>query len=112
MTVVPAETTRPAVLVTGGAGFIGSRLVEALLARGERVRVLDDLSSGSLANLAQVLPDVELLVGDLRDGQLLERAVADAVSAVGEELLMTRTRLPVCISVCVVHCNAFRRSSL
>ena len=54
MTVFAAETTRSPVLVTGGAGFIGSRLVEALVARGERVRVLDDLSSGSRANLAAV----------------------------------------------------------
>jgi UDP-glucose 4-epimerase len=67
MTFFSAETTRPAVLVTGGAGFIGSHLVDALLARGERVRVLDDLSSGSLANLAQALPHVELTVADLRD---------------------------------------------
>lgn len=60
-------------LVTGGAGFIGSHLVEALLARGERVRVLDDLSTGSRANL----PDgVELLVGDVADAALARRAMA------------------------------------
>lgn len=62
-------------LVTGGAGFIGSHLVHALLARGDRVRVLDDLSSGKRENLAEVARDVELVVGDVRD----EAAVAAAV---------------------------------
>ncbi len=51
-------------LVTGGAGFIGSHLCDALLARGTRVRVLDDLSSGRRDNL----PDgIELIVGDVAD---------------------------------------------
>ncbi len=63
------------VLVTGGAGFIGSHLVEALLARGRRVRVLDDLSSGRREFLPDH-PDLEPLVGDLRDPDTLRRAVA------------------------------------
>lgn len=54
-------------LVTGGAGFIGSHLVEALLRQGHRVRVLDNLSSGSRENLASVLPQINLLEGDIRD---------------------------------------------
>jgi UDP-glucose 4-epimerase len=54
-----------AVLVTGGAGFIGSHVVEALAARGEDVVVLDNLSSGKRGNLAD---DVDLVEGDLRDG--------------------------------------------
>jgi UDP-glucose 4-epimerase len=55
-----------AVLVTGGAGFIGSHVAEALLARGEEVVVLDDLSSGKRENL----PDgVELVEGDIREPQ-------------------------------------------
>ncbi|MDF3933881.1 NAD-dependent epimerase/dehydratase family protein, partial [Pseudomonas citronellolis] len=52
------------VLITGGAGFIGSHLADALLARGFRVRVLDDLSTGKRENLAA---EVELLVGDVAD---------------------------------------------
>jgi UDP-glucose 4-epimerase len=53
-----------AVLVTGGAGFIGSHVVEALAARGEDVVVLDDLSSGKRENLSEV---VEFVEGDIRD---------------------------------------------
>ncbi|MBI2466503.1 MAG: SDR family oxidoreductase [Candidatus Rokubacteria bacterium] len=62
-------------LVTGGAGFIGSHLVEALLGRGRRVRVLDDFSSGRREFLPQH-PALELIAGDLRDADTLRRAVA------------------------------------
>ena len=64
-------------LVTGGAGFIGSHLVERLLAEGRHVRVLDDLSSGR----REFLPAharLELLVGDVRDPAMLTRAMAGA----------------------------------
>ena len=61
------------VLVTGGAGFIGSHLVRAILARGDNVRVLDDYSSGSKANLDGV--DVELVVEDIRNEATVKRAV-------------------------------------
>ncbi len=54
-------------LVTGGAGFIGSHLVEALLAHGVRVRVFDNLSTGSLDNLSGSRSAIEFLEGDLRD---------------------------------------------
>ena len=64
-------------LVTGGCGFIGSHLVAALLARGDTVRVLDNLSTGRRANLDALLADVELLEGDLRDPDTVRRAVAD-----------------------------------
>jgi len=66
-------------LITGGAGFIGSNIVEALVRRGERVRVLDDLSTGSLANLVAVQDCVEFMKGDLRDMQVVRRAVEGVV---------------------------------
>jgi UDP-glucose 4-epimerase len=65
-----------ACLVTGGAGFIGSHLVDALLAEGHPVRVLDDLSTGSLDNLAHVLDRVEFIHGDVTDLEAVRAAVA------------------------------------
>jgi UDP-glucose 4-epimerase len=62
-------------LVTGGAGFIGSHLVEALLEEGHDVRVLDDFSTGSLINLANVLGKIEVIGGDLADLDLVRKAV-------------------------------------
>lgn len=61
------------VLVTGGAGFIGSHLVRACLAAGEQVRVFDDLSSGRRENLAEVAADVELAVGGVEDADTLAK---------------------------------------
>jgi UDP-glucose 4-epimerase len=63
------------VLVTGGAGFIGSNLVEALLERGDDVRVLDNFSTGSRANLAALGRDVEVVEGDLRSYERVHTAV-------------------------------------
>jgi len=63
-------------LVTGGAGFIGSHLVEALVERGAHVRVLDDFSTGRRENLAAVADHIELLEGDVADPETAERAVA------------------------------------
>ena len=59
------------ILITGGAGFIGSHLADRLTADGAAVRVLDDLSSGHAENLAT---GAELLVGDVADGETVERA--------------------------------------
>lgn len=62
------------ILVTGGAGFIGSNLVDALVARGYAVRVLDNLSTGKRSNLP-VVEGVELIVGDVADAGTVRRAV-------------------------------------
>lgn len=62
-------------LVTGGAGFIGSHLVEALVARGDRVRVLDNLSTGRMANLEPWQRQIEFIESDLTDAEAVGRAV-------------------------------------
>ena len=63
------------VLVTGGAGFIGSNLVRALLADGHDVRALDNFSTGNRANLLEVNDDIELVEGDLRSYERVHNAV-------------------------------------
>ena len=62
-------------VVTGGAGFIGSHLTDALIAQGHRVRVLDDLSTGKRENLDS---SAELLVGDVSDRALVDRVMKGA----------------------------------
>lgn len=67
--------SKSTVLVTGGAGFIGSHLVEALVRRGQRVRVLDDLSAGSLKNLRAVAERIEFIRGDVRDEKAIRKGL-------------------------------------
>ena len=66
----------PQSLVTGGAGFIGSHLVDGLLARGHQVRVFDDFSSGKRENLRTVAGKVEIIEGTLTDPNRVAQAVA------------------------------------
>jgi UDP-glucose 4-epimerase len=63
-------------LVTGGAGFIGSNIVQALVERDEQVRVLDNFATGRRQNLAGLENRIELIEGDIRDRTVAERAVA------------------------------------
>jgi nucleoside-diphosphate-sugar epimerase len=75
-------------LVTGGAGFIGSSIVRALLERGDEVRVLDNFFSGKRENLAEVAGRIELHEGDVRVEADLERALA------GVELVFHEAAIP------------------
>ena len=77
-----------AYLVTGGAGFIGSHMVEELVRRGERVRVVDSLVTGSLRNLAAVASSVEFIQGDLADAAVARQAVA------GMEYVLHQAAIP------------------
>lgn len=74
-------------LVTGGAGFIGSHLVDALLRRGDRVRVADDLSTGKRDNLAG-FRGVEFLHGDLADAAFARQAT------IGVEYVLHQAAIP------------------
>jgi nucleoside-diphosphate-sugar epimerase len=83
-------------LVTGGAGFIGSHLVEELVARGGEVTVLDNLSTGSLENVSRVRGDIRFVHGSILDPLLVDELVAESETivhlgaAVGVQLIMER----------------------
>lgn len=62
-------------LVTGGAGFIGSNIVEELVRRGQKVRVLDSFITGDIENIRPFLRDIELVRGDIRDNRAVKRAM-------------------------------------
>ena len=66
------------VFITGGAGFIGSHLCDALVARGDSVTILDNLSTGSRTNIAHLEAKIETIIGDIRDVAVIEKAVAGA----------------------------------
>jgi len=75
-------------LVTGGAGFIGSNIVEELLKRGEKVRVLDNFSTGKRENILPFIDKVELIEGDIRSYHVVREAVEDV------EIILHQAALP------------------
>jgi UDP-glucose 4-epimerase len=85
------------VFITGGAGFIGSHLADALIARGDEVTILDNLSTGSATNIAHLSGKVELHQGDIRDVALIEKLMAPAdlvlhmAAALGVNTILEKT---------------------
>ena len=85
------------VFITGGAGFIGSHLTDALIARGDEVTILDNLTTGSATNIAHLEGKIELVQGDIRDGALIEKLMAPAdlvlhmAAALGVNTILEKT---------------------
>ena len=75
------------ILVTGGAGFIGSHIAEYLVQRGDDVTVLDNLITGSKENLAKISDKINFVNGDIRDHKLLEKLVTDTTGVFHEAAL-------------------------
>jgi UDP-glucose 4-epimerase len=65
------------VLITGGAGFIGSHLADALIARGDHVVALDNFSTGSTANIKHITKNFEIIDGDIRNAELINETTKD-----------------------------------
>ncbi len=96
-------------LVTGGAGFIGSHLVEALIARGDRVVVIDDESTGDAANLAALRghPRLRYITGNAADVNLLE-AVISGSKADAEDGIDEVYHLAAAVGVALVAADPMR----
>ncbi|CAN2231357.1 WcaG Nucleoside-diphosphate-sugar epimerases [Candidatus Planktophila dulcis] len=83
--------------ITGGAGFIGSHLADALIARGDSVTILDNLSTGSEKNIAHLEGKVTVHEGDIRDKELVDKLVAESdtvfhmAAALGVKNIMEHT---------------------
>jgi len=100
-------------LVTGGAGFIGSNLVGELIKRGEKVRVIDNFSTGKKENIQEFLPRIELVQGDIRDLDrvrevvkrvdfvLHQAALASVVRSIEDPLATTKSNINGTLNVLV-----------
>jgi UDP-glucose 4-epimerase len=107
-------------LVTGGAGFIGSHIVERLVQESHRVRVLDNLSTGHLSNLTPFRDQIEFFEGDLRDRQIVDAAV-DGVEVIFHQAALASVPRSVerpldthdaCVTGTVNLLDAARRSNV
>jgi UDP-glucose 4-epimerase len=83
--------------ITGGAGFIGSHLADALIARGDTVTILDNMSTGSQTNIAHLEGKITVHTGDIRDAALVDKLVAESdivfhmAAALGVKNIMEHT---------------------
>ena len=83
--------------ITGGAGFIGSHLADAIVARGDSITILDNLSTGSIENIDHILEKITFVEGDIRNQELVERLTKDAdvvlhmAAALGVQTIMHHT---------------------
>ena len=105
-------------LVTGGAGFIGSHIVDRLLEKGGRVRVLDNFSTGRRENLACVLEKIELIEGDIRDYRVVrgavdridvvlhEAAISSVVKSVDDPLTANDVNVGGTVNILQASCDA------
>ena len=110
------------VFITGGAGFIGSHLCDALLKEGHQVSILDNMSTGSAANIAHIKDQIEIHQGDIRDQALVEPLVekCDLVlhmaAALGVNTILEKTIESVSVnftgSEVVLNAGTFRTSGL
>jgi UDP-glucose 4-epimerase len=107
-------------LVTGGAGFIGSHIAEALVRRGDRVRVIDNLSTGHIENLDTFRDKIEFIEGDLRDADTVAAAV-DGVDCIFHEAALASVPRSVqfpldthahCVTATVTLLDAARRAGV
>lgn len=107
-------------LVTGGAGFIGSHIAERLVSMGENVRVLDNLSTGSLDNLAHLGHKVEFVQGDLQDPKIMAKAVEGvevvfhqgALASVPRSIALPLDTHHACVTGTVTLLDACRKSGV
>jgi UDP-glucose 4-epimerase len=108
------------ILVTGGAGFIGSHITAELVERGDRVRVLDNLCTGKRDNLQPVINDVEFIEADLNDQSAVERAVRGvdcvfhqaALASVPRSLERPLDTHAACVTGTLVLLDAARRAGV
>jgi UDP-glucose 4-epimerase len=83
--------------ITGGAGFIGSHLADALIARGDSITILDNLSTGSKKNIAHLEGKITVHEGDIREKELVDKLVAESdvvyhmAAALGVKNIMDHT---------------------